>query len=231
MLGIGAELARIDLVRMRHHDTNDTEFLEHIAAAVESESFGGDPDPYRAVLATGEHSGESLRRVVKGITNSPMRSGVVVVTVNNEPEPGEVLLRLTPPGRLFIDELGLDVDAAGLSADEAAACAAIVDLTRTADNKAVLPARSTDGEQSMIDVAGAPLPEWTQPRPDGPVGPASALPLATANYVESAATTAEDVEQLAPVVPAATRDALRAADSTLDEDLAFGPIAPPASRA
>ena len=221
MLDIGAELASIDPIRMRHHDTNDNAFLEHLAAEVESESVGGDPDPYRAVLTTGEHGGEPLRRTAKVITHSPMRSGVVVVTVSNEPEPEEVVLRLTPSGRLVIDELELDVIAAGLSADEAAACAAIVDLTRTADENAAPSARTADGQQSFTDVAGAALPEKTQPRPSGPAGPASLLPLATAEYVKTAATTTEDVEQLAPVVPTSTRDALLAADTTLDEDLAL----------
>ena len=173
------------------------------------------------MLTTGDNSGESLRRTAKVITQSPTRSGVVVVTVNNQPEPDDVVLRLMPSGRLVIDEHELDVEAAGLSADEAAACAAIVDLTRTAADKSAPPARTTDGEQSVTDVAGAALPDATERRPNGPAGSGSLLPLATADYLEAAATTTEDVEQLAPILPASNCDALRGADATLDEDLAL----------
>lgn len=219
-LGICAELASIDPIRMRYHDGCDVKFLEHLAAALESEVLSEDPDRYRALLTTGEHESEALHRTSRIITHSPNRSGAVVVTVRAEPGPDEVVLRLTAAGRLVVEAFDLDVTPAGLSVDEAAACAAIVDLTRTTDSAPTPPAVALDGKRPLSDLAGAALPEATEIRPDGPAGPDSLLPLGTAEYVAAAATTTQDVEQLAPLLPTATRDAIRAADATLDQDLA-----------
>ena len=221
-LGIGAELGSIDPIRMRHHARRDPSFLERLAAAIKSEALSGDPDRYRALLAAGEHDGELLRRISRIITHSPNRSGAAIVTIDTEPGPDDVTFRMTPEGRLVVVELDLDLIPAGLNADEAAACAAIVDITRNIDSLAApLTLTAADGQDASVDGAWTTGSKAIEQRPVGPAGQDSLLPLATAEYVEAAATTTEDVERLAPAVPKSARDIVRAADATLDEDLAL----------
>ncbi len=219
VVGIGAELRAIDPVRLRHHDEGDTTVAEHLINALESEAPTSDPDRYRALLANGGIDADLVRRIAKIITYSPTRSGAAVVTVQTEPGPDDVVLQLTSGSRLTVDALELNMVPAGLSADEAAACAAIVDLTRTETSASAPASASLDGSHPLVDAGGAALPETTEPRSDGPAD--SLLPLATAEYVDAAATTASDIEQLAPVIPETARKSLRDADSTLDDDLAL----------
>ena len=74
----------------------------------------------------------------------------------------------------------------------------------------------------VADVTGALLSEVSEPRPehpDEPAGATSLLPEPTSEYVEAAATLAEDVQQLGPVVPTATTERVLSADELLDRDV------------
>ena len=65
-----------------------------------------------------------------------------------------------------VPALGLDLTSAGLTADEAAACAAIVDLTRDAEDvPAPVAETSSDEDEPLQDQAGALRVEVTEPRP------------------------------------------------------------------
>ena len=124
-------------------------------------------------------------------------------------------------GRLRAPVLGLDLQAAGLTSEEAKACAAIVDLTRESEPVKVPPfEQAADGWRALADQAGALREELTHVREEGPAGDGSLLPDAAEEYVEAAATTVEDVETLAPVVPEQVRRTVEEADPTLDEDVA-----------
>jgi hypothetical protein len=218
-IGIGAELAEIDPVRHRHHDACDTRFLDLLATALEAEDAHQAPDQYRALIV-GPDAGvdlEDVRRAGKIITAYPGRAGAAVVIVRGEPRPNDVELRVTSAGRLRIARLGLDLITAGLTIDEAHACAALVDLTREAPNVGVPAA---DPASSMV-MSGALDDRLTEPRPaDRPAGERSLLPAPVREYEASAATTAEDLHRLAPLAAEGTREHLAELDPCLDEDLA-----------
>src|SRR3546814_15924564 len=84
---------------------------------------------FHAVIASNVEVAEPLIRV---IANNTGRLGATVVTSSDTPIPDAVSFHLTGDGRLHIQDLGLDLASAGLTADEAAATAAIVAVTRDA---------------------------------------------------------------------------------------------------
>lgn len=227
IVGIGAELAAIDPLRLHHHDDGDLTFLDRLAADLEPDGRLDHtaPEGFRVLIAAGQHrDAEPVRKVIKIVTGHPGRPGAALVTLHADPESDEPVLRLTSDGRLECDAVGLDVLASGLTPDEAAACAAIVDITRDADS-APTPAGESKGNAdnddpaSLSDVGGALRREVTRPRPDGAAGEGSLLPLASEEYEATSATTAEDIATLAPLTPPETRGRVEDADPTLDKDL------------
>ena len=76
-----------------------------------------------------------------------------------------------------------------------------------------------DGEPTHVDQAGALAEEFVDAR-RGTGDPDSILPRPDSAYVESAATTSEDLAVLAPAVPPSEAVAAVAADPSLDQDLA-----------
>lgn len=219
LLGLGAELATMDPLRLHHHGDTATGFLEGIARDIEEQVATTEPDRFRALVATTDSDPHTLERIAKIVTTCVGRPGVAVVTIGAHPAEDTVEARLSQQGRLRIDALNLHLTAAGLTPQEAAACAAIVDLTREATDEPVPVATSdTDPEEALVDQAGALRPEVTTVRPDGPAGPSSLLPLETRVYEATAATTADDIDRTAPLVSDPARKALDA-DPGLDDDL------------
>lgn len=76
------------------------------------------------------------------------------------------------------------------------------------------------GWRALADQTGALREELTDVREEGPAGEGSLLPESTERYLEAAATTIEDLGNLAPVVPQQVRHAVEEADTTLDHDVA-----------
>ena len=115
--------------------------------------------------------------------------------------------------------LGVDVRAAGLSAEEARACALLLDLTL---DEQVVPVPHPDSDTARLRPRQAHSSErLTEPRPEsGEAGDESLLPLDALVYADAAATTVEDVEVLAPKATPEARTAVEAADPALDDDLA-----------
>ena len=220
LVGVGAELTDLDTQRLRHHAAG-AGVLDRIQADLESaEQAGfGNPDPYRVVIT---NSTPEAAGIVDVLSSARTRLGAAVVAVDAAPAPGSTAFQVGPDGRLQVERLGLDLVAAGLTGEEATACAAIVDLTR--ESPAVSMPRfthATDGWRSLADQAGALREELTGVREDGPAGDGSLLPDAAENYIEVAATTAADVDVLAPVVPDQVRRTVEETDPTLDEDVAM----------
>lgn len=120
-------------------------------------------------------------------------------------------------------QVGSQVDAmgglwaAGLSGDEARACALLLDLTLDTHGVAVPP----DPHNPVRDLGGALREPLVAARPTGPVGERSLLPLEAEVYADAAATTIEDIEAVAPVVAPEARSRVEKADPRLDEDLAL----------
>jgi hypothetical protein len=140
-------------------------------------------------------------------------------------KPDGVVLRLTENGRISIPHAQLDLVAVGLTSDEAQGCAALLAHSDNADNVAIPhDTNATHGWRSYSNQAGTLRHEHTQPRhpstPNLAQPVASLLPAADEDYLHKAATTAEDLEVLAPQVPAAVSSAVEEADPTLDADVA-----------
>jgi LysM repeat protein len=106
-----------------------------------------------------------------------------------------------------------------LTADEAAVLGQLFDDAETAGDVDIPMATAPDGERTNVDQAGALSEQLTQAR-SGRGDPDSILPRPNKEYVESAATTVEDLSALAPAVPASAAAIAIAADPTLDQDLA-----------
>jgi len=151
----------------------------------------------------------------------------------DEPATSGLVLNIAD-GRLHVPALGWDLAAVGLAEHELAASVAIVEVTRAAeepqadftalDPVGLAPAPPAAAEPVLAGPAPAAVPlEAVQPRPvdpHAPAGPWSLLPAPTADYVEAAATTAQDVETLAPVVAPPPDKKIHDVDPSLDQDVA-----------
>lgn len=217
-LGIGGELASINRDFVHVHDPGDDTFLRALADDLATASPTGEPDEFHAAVIAGGDSGPDLTHLAGALVGFPGRAGLALVSVGGEPCPPLVDLHLSADGRLRIPSLDLDLASAGLTAAEAEACAALIDLTTEAE---VVPVPRAVDERTVTDFAGALVDELTEPRPeDQPAGSASLLPLDTHVYADRAATTVDDVETLAPNASPEAAAAIHASDPDLDEDLA-----------
>ncbi len=221
LIGLGEELATLDPMRLRHHAHGEqtiSSITRSLTAALDAGS--GDPEPYRAIITTGISTDEATAELASLLSAPSPRLGVALVSLG-APLPEATSIEVDRTGQLQASLLGLDLRAAGLTCEEAAACAAIVDVTRESE-PVPIPTfdQAADGWRSLADHAGALREDLTDVREEGPAGEDSLLPASTDEYAEVAATTPEDVETLAPVVPERVRRTVEEADPTLDEDVA-----------
>lgn len=217
VIGLGEELTPLDSLRLRHHESGKQVVPDLVRSVTASlENGWGDPDPYGVVITTGDGTTE-LAPLLRSPTS---RIGTALVSLAAT-LPAPTAIEVDQTGRLRAPSLGLDLEAAGLTSEEAKACAAIVDLTRESQPVKIAPfEQAADGWMALADQAGALREELTHVREEGPAGDRSLLPESAGEYVEAAATTAEDVENLAPVVPGQVRRTVEEADPTLDQDVA-----------
>ena len=218
VIGLGQELAELDTLRLHHHDNGDkiiASIAENLATAQQSGS--GEPDPFWAVITTGDGASELAMLLTAFAT---ARLGTALVTVN-APVHGSLVLEMDSRGRLLAPALDLDLQAAGLTVAEASACAAIVDLTRESEAIRIPTTTSAaDGWRALTDHAGAIRSDLAGGREVQGASEGSLLPRPIEEYLDAAATTAEDVVTLAPVVPAQVRRQVEQSDPTLDQDVA-----------
>jgi len=189
----------------------------------------------------GEPHGQSqpLTQLLELAASHIGRTGTAVVIAGDErtDAPGTVL-HMTSNRRIQLAEAGLDLNAVGLTSDEAHGCAAL--LAQSEDlNDIEIPVDTSaeDGWERYATHAGSLRMEHTLPRravpatdDDGPrlidfdehyAEPAESVLVAPdEDYITSAATTAEDLAALAPQVPVRVRAEVEAADPTLGDDLA-----------
>lgn len=200
-IDVAPEFAGLNPLRLHQHTAHDTGELDTILDELGQTGSTGEHDERHAVLAT-TSGHEHLSR-----TPRILATGGTVLVVGGNPTPGDLVLTLGTDGRLRAPGLDLDLAAAGLTAAEASACAAIVQVAR--DTQPVPAAHTVTGQTSWqvaADAASPSLPVTAVRPADEPAGPTSLLPGATADYVAAAATTAEDIETLAPM-KARTKDA------------------------
>lgn len=218
VIGFGEELASLDDLRLRHHSDGD-QIVPSLARDISRslEIGWGDPDPYKVIITASAGTAE----LAPLLTSPKPWVGAALVSLS-APVPESAEIDVDPAGCLRSPALGLDLHAAGLTSQEATACAAIVDLTRESE-PVVIPAfeQPAHGWRALADQAGALRDELTEQRhAEGPAGEDSLLPAPAEDYVEAAATTTKDIEALAPIVPEQTRRAVLDADPALDQDLA-----------
>ncbi|TYL51699.1 LysM peptidoglycan-binding domain-containing protein [Nocardioides sp. BGMRC 2183] len=218
--GLGNDLGSIDPLRLHTHDADHSSALEQLTNELEAEATDVLPDRFRAVVASSfQHDPEGVRRLAKVIGNLEGRPAAAVVSIGGPPLVDDLRIEIDEDGQAAaIPHLGLTFTAAGLSTDEAAACSAIVDLTRDADD-APIPSDGAAPHEPIADQSGALRGDHTEPRTPEAPGERSLLPEASDTYVRKAATTADDVAALAPVVPAETEHLLAEADPHLDADV------------
>lgn len=215
-LGIGDELATIAPSRCRQHHRAD--FMSRLASDLEDQDPDIDPDQYRALIAsTASTNLDAVEKVAKIITSYPGRAGAAVVLIGSDSPLATTSLHLDAGGRLHAKPLGLNLTATGLTAEEAHACARLVDLTREPTNEGI----PSQDDGSPVDLGGALTPAATEPRPmQGATSGRSLLPAAVEEYESAAATTREDIERLAPLAPEASEAEVDVLDPQLDDDLA-----------
>ena len=185
--------------------------------------------------ATGSEEVAALLAVVR--SSHPGRSAVAVLLVGDrQPAAGAGgRLEVSGDGRLVIPALGADLIAQRLPGRHVPGLVALVAQSRNTMDEPVPASAGSRAWEEFADAAGALLPAVTQPRsgPDGgdvppgvggsggtSPGATSVLPRPAATYLEGTATTAEDLEVLAPRVPVEVRGRVEDADARLDEDLA-----------
>ncbi len=237
-IGVAGEVRPINPARIRHH-TELTHIVDLVTGAMEhSERLGAtnasdtptaratdadlDTWPAHLLVITGNYAGLAgpLRTMV---VERPGRTGTAVVLVGADSgDDSNLHLNLSSNGRLAIPELDLDLVPTGITSDEAEGFAR---LLVQADTLADAPIQATthaeQGWESLADQTGAIRNDLTLPRstPEDTTT-TSFLPEADNEYIDAAATTADDLARLSPKVPISTSAAITATDPTLDADLA-----------
>jgi nucleoid-associated protein YgaU len=219
VLGLGSDLASFHLGRVSTHPAGDTAFIATITEHVSEHVPDSDPDNfYAAIIATADRPDNKLDALAEALEAFTGRTAAALIDLAGEPRPTDTHLHLATNGRLTCPSLGLHVAAAGLSEDEARACALLLDLTLDSQN---VPVPQATDPTATADRSGALVDELTQSRPEeGPAGDSSLLPLEAHVYADAAAATVEDIETLAPVAAPEAEAVVADEDPRLDEDLA-----------
>ncbi|MGL5825270.1 MAG: LysM peptidoglycan-binding domain-containing protein [Nocardioides sp.] len=165
---------------------------------------------------------DRLRQLVADHVGQAATS-IVVITDTPTTTPVADLL-VTAAGRVVLEHAGLDLEAVGLTSEEARGCALVY---AQAENPAYVPVpvdeSATGGWEAYADYTGGLRCEHTLPRhtpnPSGG-GVSSLLEGDDEGYLHAGAAVAEDLDAVAPKVPAHVRADVENADPTLDEDLA-----------
>ncbi|MCW5952814.1 MAG: LysM peptidoglycan-binding domain-containing protein [Propionibacteriaceae bacterium] len=158
------------------------------------------------------------------VTRRPRRTGITIVRLDaGSPPDAGTEIQLTETGRVQVPSLGLDLIANGITADEAAGCAALLatsDDLRT-DVAAPDPAEPAADWQQHCDAAGHLHADLTIPRASvlAALEATSLLPEPDATYLRETATTADDLARLAPRVSAEATSRVKDSDPSLDQDL------------
>lgn len=168
LLGLGSELAALDPVRLRIHVDEDAEFASGFADDLAKRSVSGAPERPRALVCASPDHSETINGIAS-MHNARACTAIVVVSPNQESD--WVSIFLSPDRTLRSEFLGRDLSAAGLTADEAQACAAIVDVTRTAAPQSAHPASDvTDSppeDELRVDNRDPTEPVTTTPARSG----------------------------------------------------------------
>ncbi|MGO0577724.1 LysM peptidoglycan-binding domain-containing protein [Ornithinimicrobium panacihumi] len=239
-VGIASEVAPMNPARVRVADAGAVEELvaevvgvidrvgEGDVPTARVRQDGEDTWPARLVLLATDIAApaatDQLRQLLAQHAGS---TGASVVVRSGTPTATAMRIEATADGRVRIPAAGLDLVGVGLTADEAAGCAALL-AQSDAEPDVPMPAAHhgegnshEEGWRDWTDQAGALRPEHATSRVTvEEEETVTLLPEEDEVYEQQAATTAGDLSTLAPrVEPDVARQVLDA-DPTLDGDLA-----------
>lgn len=180
------------------------------------------PELWQSRILITVATGDRLAELAELVTTRPGRTGVTVIRLGgtDSPEVG-VEIQVTTDGRVRVPTFGLDLVATGITPDEAAGCAALMDAAAPTDAPVPDASEAAADWQHHSDAAGHLHADLTVPRGTlGAIDATSLLPDPDVVYVTQTANTTEDLAELAPLVPAETTDLVKESDPTLDQDLA-----------
>ncbi len=199
---------------------------------------GEDTWPARMILLDAANAGAiATHQLHDLITDHPGRTSTALVVHGDQTGPGALTVQVTGTGRVLLPELGLDLVAVGLTRDETRGIAALLAQGEQLDDTPMPTPDDNDGYQDSeqgwrvwADQAGGLRLEHTLPRPtsddaeedptDGTRVTGSLLAEPDQAYVDTGATTKEDLNALAPRVPEHVRTGVAEADPGLDDDVA-----------
>lgn len=180
-----------------------------------------------------------LAECLTAIQQQPARSAVAVVLVHDTGHDDHVRWQLTvdDAGGLHIPALGLELLAQQIPAEEAAQLAQVLAVAAVSEDQPVPPSHGNEPWDAHADACGGlrvdpgriSRPESDSVGAEGPSPGAtksslsttnSVLPLPAQTYLDRAATTAHDLQALAPATDDGIRRQVESADPHLDADLA-----------
>ncbi|WP_222172228.1 LysM peptidoglycan-binding domain-containing protein [Cellulomonas sp. C5510] len=186
---------------------------------------GADAWTARMIVLDATTTHPALDELLSLVSAHPGRTGTCVVLNGSRPNAPGIVLDVTAAGRVKLASAGLDLVAVGLTSDEAQGCASLLAQSEQIDPVAVpVDDQATQGWRSFADQAGALREEHTLPR-EAPDHSDSEPPASTVLsepdelYLGTSATTAEDLQTLAPRVETTVRHDVEDADPGLDEDI------------
>ncbi len=248
MVGFGQELVGLNPTRLRYSPDLDAvaaALTVDVLDAVDASTCAGmDVRTGRVrdvcadtfmphVLLVAPHLGADCAKfadLLQIAATHPGQGAMAIILARDSALAGQATwsMQLSGAGRLIMPELGLDLTAHQLPADEGAGISEMIAAASVAGDEPMPVAAGSQPWQGFCDAAGSLLPELTLPRfaagqrsePIGQAAATSLLPAPDQTYQDAAATTAGDLAALAPRVPAALRPAVEGADPTLDADVA-----------
>ncbi len=243
-VGVATELAPLNPDRIHTYDPDDdttdpiaemladsihtldrTQDAGTDAVTARAHQAGDDSWPARLLLVDAVNTNPALDQLVEIVNTHAGNTATSVVLCGRRPDAPGTVLELSDDGRLALPAAGLTLVAVGLTSDEAQGCAALLAASESVTEVPVpVDTTATDGWQSLADEAGGLRPEHALPRtlPDQPHAPGrSLLEHDDGTYLAVAATTAADLQALAPRVPETTRARVEHVDPTLDDDVAM----------
>jgi len=236
-VGIAGEAVALNPRRVRHHHTSDVTagvIADTVAMIDRTREASLDVPTGRATLLDDplwdsrllllDHDRTDLTDQLARLVNDQARqTGTALILIDtasaHESVDAEVL-PFTRDGRLLLPGVGLDLLAAGLTAQDTSGCAAIFAQADEPDVAYPAHHEPADGWRAHTNQAGQLLPDLTLPRDQAPDGPVTnVLPEDDDVYLDAAAVTPEDLAALAPHVPVQLRDQVEHDDPTLDDGL------------
>ena len=241
-VAVATEVAPINPDRIRAHTTGPDPAAQVLADAVNTidragdyhddvvtaraHQAGADTWPARLLLLDAtEEPTPALTQLLTLLDQHPGATGTSVVLAGGADQPAGTVLEVTSTGRVRLPQAGLDLVAVGLTSDEARGCAALIAAGEDLNDQPIPTDDSAaQGWRAYTDAAGALRREHTIPRhtpAQDILGDTTCLlPGPDKDYTARAATTTQDLADLAPQVPARVRQEVQDADPDLDADVA-----------